>query len=241
MALKHIGDVIVATPALLALKEFWPQAELELLVGRGMGELVRELPQVTKLQEIDRAAQRGRPLAELALVRSLRARCYDVAIDLTGGERSAWYVFLSGAPMRVGVADRNGFPGRRLLFQHTTPWGAGHYAQNMRDILVPLGIVGQAGPLKIAIPARAKAAAERMLTGIDRPRAVIHPVSRWMFKSWPIATCAATIRTLIDDGVQVILSSGPAAVELDHNHAIMDALPEAYTKKIRDFSGKTTL
>ncbi len=241
IALKHIGDVIVATPALRALKERWPQAEIELLVSTGMGELVRGLPTVSVLHEVDRAALRGRSLAEWAFVRTLRARRYDIAVDLTGGERSAWYAFLSGAKVRVGADDPKGFPGRRLLFHAVTAWGAGHYAQSFVDILAPLGITAAAGALEIAIDPAAAAAVQPLLTRAPRPRAVVHPVSRWMFKSWPAASCAQTISGLLQRKLSVILTAGPAAAEKERAAEILALLPAAEKERVVVASGTLTL
>src|SRR5437867_2018173 len=41
-------------------------------------------------------------LAELALIRRLRARRFDVAIDFHGGPRASTLTWLSGAQVRIG-------------------------------------------------------------------------------------------------------------------------------------------
>jgi len=43
---------------------------------------------------------------------------------------------------------------------------------------------------------------------------VVHAVSRWMFKAWPEACCADTVRALVDQGLSVALTSGPGADEV---------------------------
>ena len=241
IALKHIGDVLVATPALRALREHWPQAEIELLVSRGMGELVRGLPDITSLREVDRKTLRGRPLAEWSFVRELRARHYAVAIDLTGGERSAWYAFLSGAELRIGVDDPGGFPGRRHLFHHVTPWGKGHYTENFMAVLKPLGITGKTGKMNIAIPAQAFAETTAIRSQYKKYKVVIHPVSRWMFKSWPAETCAEFIAKIKADTTTVLLTSGPDAGEMRHGAEIMAQLPQNVCAGVTDLCGKLTL
>lgn len=242
IALKHIGDVLVATPALRALKGHWPQAEIELLVNAGMGDLVRGLPYVSALREIDRAALRGRPLAEWALVRELRARQYEVAVDLTGGERSAWYAFLSGARRRVGVDERRSFPGRQLLFQHLTPWGEGHYAENFLKILAPLGVKGEPGKMEIAIPESGRQEVLALMKiGAGRQKIVIHPVSRWMFKSWPAKSCAEVIARIQTNTNTVYISAGKSEVELQRVKEILSLLPEEVRINVVDCSGKLSL
>lgn len=242
IALKHIGDVLVATPALRALKEHWPQTEIELLVNAGMGELVRGLPSISVLHEIDRSALRGRPFAELAFVRELRARQYDVAVDLTGGERSAWYAFLSGAEVRVGVDEKRAFPGRRLLFNSLTPWGEGHYAENFLNILAPLGVIGKPGKIEIAIPESARQEVTELLkTGENRRKILIHPVSRWMFKSWPAKSCAETIIKINKNTTTVYLSAGKSVIEQQRTNEVLALLPEEVRKNVVDCSGKLTL
>lgn len=241
LALKHIGDVLVIVPTLRALKRRWPAARLELLAASGMADLVRGLPFLDEVLEFDRAALRGAPGAEWRFAASLRARRYDLTVDLTGGERSAWYAFLSGAPIRVGADDARGFPGRRLLFHALTPWGAGHYVENHLAIVAPLGVTAAGDDLKmaIAIPAAAVAGADAKLAAVRDPFAVVHPTSRWMFKSWPAASCAAVINGLQARGFAVVLTTGPDAKERERGAEITAAVTSR--ARLHDLGGQLTL
>jgi heptosyltransferase-3 len=52
--------------------------------------------------------------------------------------------------------------------------------------------------------------------------AVVHPVSRWLFKAWPEASCAETIIRLVREiPVAVALTSGPRSDEIETANRIL--------------------
>ena len=72
---------------------------------------------------------------DLTLARRLRARRFDVAIDLHGGPRSAWFTLASGAPVRVGYD----VPGRSWMYTRVVHrprvLRARHSVENQWDLL----------------------------------------------------------------------------------------------------------
>ncbi len=101
--LGDIGDVVMTTPAIRAVKETLPGARLSVLVRRGYGSLLRCDPCLSEVHEVSK----GRGLAaggadNIRLVRRLRRARYDLAIDLRTGDRGAILALLSGARRKVG-------------------------------------------------------------------------------------------------------------------------------------------
>ena len=98
-----IGDVVMATPALRAVRDQFPSAEIvgimrpyvaDVLAGTGL--LDRTLfynPRGTN------PSQRG-----WSFVRALRAERFDSVLLLTNSLRTGWLAWLSGAPCRIGFA-----------------------------------------------------------------------------------------------------------------------------------------
>lgn len=98
-----IGDVVMATPALRAVRDQFPTAEIvgimrpyvaDVLAGTGL--LNRTLFYNPRGQE---SSQRG-----MTFVRALRAEQFDTALLLTNSLRTACLAWLSGASRRIGFA-----------------------------------------------------------------------------------------------------------------------------------------
>src|SRR5512146_1263597 len=98
--LKQPGDVLVSTPVIAALKEAWPHCHLTYLVPKGTEEMVAGHPGLDALLVVDRRNETWRQA--LGFVRELRRRRFDLVIELSGGDRGAFYSFLSGARERLG-------------------------------------------------------------------------------------------------------------------------------------------
>lgn len=109
----HLGDLLLATPTIAALRETLPAAELVLAVGPWNRELARRVPGLSAIIEIDfpgftRRRTRGvlRPYRYLrAIARQLAAQRFDAAIVMRddhwwGGLLAA----VAGIPLRIGYA-----------------------------------------------------------------------------------------------------------------------------------------
>src|SRR5271156_955493 len=98
--LRNIGDVLMITPILRALRETFPDARITAVVNAGTEAMLANNPHVDEVL----AYQRGGGFwKELAFARELRRRRFDLTIGFTEGQRTAWYSRLCGARYRVGV------------------------------------------------------------------------------------------------------------------------------------------
>jgi heptosyltransferase II len=112
-----IGDVVMATPALRAVRDSLPSAEIvgimrpyvaDVLAGTGL--IDRTLFYNPRGSN---ASQRG-----WSFVRNLRAERFDTALLLTNSMRTAWLAWVSGANRRIGFArDLRGW----LLTERVAP------------------------------------------------------------------------------------------------------------------------
>jgi len=102
--LRLIGDVVFTTPLIRALRRRYPDAQLAYVVEPAAAPVVQGNPHLTEIIVAPRREGFGRLRDDLALARELRARKFDLAIDLHGGPRSAWLTWASGAPSRIGYA-----------------------------------------------------------------------------------------------------------------------------------------
>src|SRR5258708_19896295 len=95
--LKRLGDLILTTPALVALRQTMPQARITLLIDRYSEELAPALSMVDEIYTYDR--KRSLPIWLKLLFRE-----YDYCLDFTGNDRSALVAFFSKAPDRVSFS-----------------------------------------------------------------------------------------------------------------------------------------
>src|SRR5437870_12205684 len=95
LQLKRIGDLILTTPAIAALRENYRDAHITLAVSNECAEL---LPAISN---IDRVLIARRNLRDVAMVSSVAGKRFDYCIDFTRNDRSAFLALLSGARGRV--------------------------------------------------------------------------------------------------------------------------------------------
>ena len=62
--LRHLGDVLVTTPCLSALKEAYPQSQITMVVNQGTEDMVRDNPCLSEVIALERAPKK-KPLEEL--------------------------------------------------------------------------------------------------------------------------------------------------------------------------------
>jgi heptosyltransferase-2 len=105
-----IGDAVMATPALRAVRDHFAQAEIVGILRPYVGDVLAGLDLVNRTIEYNPrgkdASQRGR-----AVRQRLKQERFDLAILFPNSLRTAWMAWRSGAKQRVGFAR----DGRGLL------------------------------------------------------------------------------------------------------------------------------
>ncbi|MEK7280286.1 MAG: lipopolysaccharide kinase InaA family protein, partial [Nitrospirota bacterium] len=98
--LRYIGDALLVTPLLDHLKDAFPEASLSMLVNSGTEPILYENPLLNEVLALDRTTLRSK--GHLRFLSNIRSKQFDLVIDLTGADRSAFISYISGAPMRIG-------------------------------------------------------------------------------------------------------------------------------------------
>ncbi len=217
--LRLIGDVVLTTPLLRALRRRYPGAQLTYLVEPVAALILRDNPHIDNLVVVPKRRGLARVGDDVSIARRLRRERFDVAIDLHGGPRAAWFTWASGAPTRIGYSIQ----GRSWMYSHVVPRtpddAPRHSVANQWDLLAPLGI-GPADPardpLEMAEDAQAAAVVERRLRdagiGGSHPLVVIHVSAGNPFRRWPRESFEALVVALArsDPARRIILTSGPS-------------------------------
>ena len=217
--LRLIGDVVLTTPLIRALRRKLPNAQLTYLVEPAAVPVVRGNRNLTDIVVAPKSRGFARLRDDFVLGRQLRRRQFDLAIDLHGGPRAAWFTWMSGAATRIGYQ----IAGRSWMYTHVVPRPRDETPRpsvvNQWDLLAPLGIAppdAARDPLEMAEDPDATAAVERRLrdAGVTaaHPVVVIHVSAGNPFRRWPRESFEALVVRLArsDPSRRIILTSGPS-------------------------------
>jgi ADP-heptose:LPS heptosyltransferase len=257
----HLGDLILTTPVLQALRDAAPEAEITLMVGAWSREIVARHPAIDHLllcpfPGFQRAPQGSQGVLApykllFTIARELRQGGYDLALNL---RPDFWWgaalLYLAGVPRRLGYALA---PGQPFLTQ-ALPFSPNEHAtvSNLRLTsagLVALGYQPLQEPFTPELyPARfvptdeerAWAAARLEREGIeaDTPLIIIPPgsggaVKLWRAEAW--AYCAKIIQQT------TLTSPRPARIMLTGSSAERALVEEVAQKLPQKLVGEVSL
>src|SRR5271155_1454170 len=98
--MRNIGDVLMITPLLRALRETFPQARITAVVNSGTEAMLDGNPHLDEVLVFQRKIKDEnivRSFAhELAFLRDMRRHQFDLTMSFTDGDRPAWYSLLCG-------------------------------------------------------------------------------------------------------------------------------------------------
>jgi heptosyltransferase-2 len=102
---KFLGDLIVSTPGLKALREKNPASEIVLLARKGYEDTLRNNPNISRIISFDFGIKKknffSRISSEIIFIRQIRKEKFDVIISLHPGDRIAFLTWFSGAKIRI--------------------------------------------------------------------------------------------------------------------------------------------
>src|SRR5262245_26887491 len=97
--LRSIGDTVLMTPCISALKAWRPELDVDVALDPCCVPLLDSHPAVRRVVPIERSTA-GRARA----VPGLRASKYDLSVNLNGGSSASMLCLASGAAVRVGFS-----------------------------------------------------------------------------------------------------------------------------------------
>lgn len=106
-----LGDIVHTLPFLAVLKKQFPDAQIDWVVAYGLHRFLEGHPMINRLWIIKKDRWKdfkriGRTIGELTRLKAdLKARQYDVTIDLSGLFRSGVITWFSNAPVKLGFKE----------------------------------------------------------------------------------------------------------------------------------------
>ena len=210
---SFLGDTILSTPLIAALKKRHPEAELWMMTTPAAAALVKRDPLLDGVIPFAKRGTEkgGRGLWRMA--RRLRAMGFSRAYSLHRSARTSLLLFLSGIPVRIG------FDQSRLafLYHETRPRPA-----ELHDVRRNLALLAGApdetpGPdqLRIFPPATDELAADvRRLLPPPGSYALLVPGSAWETKRWSEKGYHEVAKWLAGRGIPVVLNGSSEEVEI---------------------------
>ena len=206
--LRSIGDTVLATPSLISLKRFLPDAEIDILLEDWVAPVLDGFESVDNVLTVGKGST-----SRLRTAWQIRRRKYDVVVNLHGGTTGTFFTYASGAAHRVGYAEyQYSFLYNHLLSSASDFWQKKqtHSAEQQLALLGFTGVpVDTDQKTQLAVT---DAALEQVRTAcvsgwVPDARgdyALIHPTAAFATKTWPIANFARTAEFLHGKGLQTV-------------------------------------
>jgi heptosyltransferase II len=203
---SSIGDVLLTTPLLRAIRTKWPGARVTVLTKRQYVPLVSDNPNVTEVFGITPQD------TTRSVARQIRTVRYTHILDLQGGMRTAPLRWLARGPW-------SGFSHRRLARELLIRYKHNGYAEHVPvaeryfEAAADLGVEPDGGPPEFILnpAAEEKAAGWLARAGIgSRPALVaIAPGAGHATKRWPVQHWIKLVRQIVQTGADIVALGGP--------------------------------
>lgn len=145
----RIGDVLLSTPVIKAIRKKYPQAYISMMVAPYARDIVEGNPYLDEVIIYDKEIKHRSWMRSLKFASRLKKRRFDLAVILHPANRIHLITFLAGIPRRLGYNRKFGFL-NNLLKVHTKQEGLRHETEYSLDLLCDLGITGK--PQELFMP-----------------------------------------------------------------------------------------
>jgi predicted lipopolysaccharide heptosyltransferase III len=230
--LRSIGDTVLATPSLSALKRFLPNAEIDILVEDWVAPVLAGHPYVNRIISFERSSLSARA----RVAHEIRSRHYDVVYNLHGGTTATFLTRATGARHRVGYASYQ----YSQLHNHQAPsplllWGQPktHSVEQQLALLGWTGVPVTDRPrTQLAVTNDANARVTKLLSesGLgNKPFALIHPAAAFATKQWAASNFGRVVDFLAGQNISTAAIAGP------NEDAVLNELVNASSSRVAVF------
>jgi heptosyltransferase-1 len=231
--LSSLGDIVHTFPAVAALRESFPMAEIVWLTHPRWKLLVESSSLTTETW-----ATETRSFASLREILSrIRGHAFDAAIDYQGLWKSAAFSFLGGMPRRIGFSSKTireyGVP---ILYTDRVRTTQTHIADQNGELSLRAGARHATGTVNLRVPPGGESDFRQHLRGLGVERYVaLSPGGGWRSKCWPPERFGVLCKMIRDRlGLRCIINHGPGEESLAAavRSASGDAAPFLYNGEL---------
>jgi len=231
--LRSIGDTVLATPSLFALRRFVPQAKIDILLEDWVAPVLDGSDLVDHVITIPRHSNTARA----RVARELHRANYDVVYNLHGGTTATFLTRATGAKHRVGFTTYQ----YSRLHNHAAPSPLEIWQRpTLHSVEQQLALIGWTGvpvtdrpPTKLTVTSKAAASISQKLSnnGVDENEsiALIHPAAAFATKQWATENFAQVVEAIGARGFT------PVAVVAPNEKPLLQALKNHSSARVAGF------
>lgn len=229
----RIGDVVLTTPSIVALRRAYPRARVSLLIAPQTYDIVDGNPYVDEVIIDDRNGEHKGFWGFMKLIRVLRRKKFDLAVIFHTKKHTNLACFLAGIPQRIGYRNEKlGFLLTKGI-KDARSQGTKHEAEYCLDVLRFMGIdTDIADSAKIVLPVKRepeewaqKFLDQNKIRLTDRLVAV-HAGASCISRRWSPGNFAEVIKGLrTKHAVKIILIGSGETESISKNIAAMTGSP----------------
>jgi heptosyltransferase-3 len=209
IATRQIGDVLLTTPLIDAVRRRWPDAQIDVLGFKGTLGMLRGHPALHEMIEVQPGS--GWRQARQLLPRIWRR--YDLALVTQATDRAFFYGFAASGRRSGLLPQRRSISWwKKLMVQH----GVTIDDETTPTVVEKLSLLDPWAerPERVEVtPPPAEALPAEIASLLRERYVVVHAPSMWRYKQWPLEHFATVIRTLLDRGLQVVLSGSASEAD----------------------------
>jgi lipopolysaccharide heptosyltransferase II len=221
--LDTMGDVLMTTPALRAIKEAPGSPSVTLLTSAAGAAVAPNIPEIDEVIVYDApwmkaTAPRSEAARDRAMIEALRARRFDAAVVFTVFSQNplpaALFCFLADIPLRLAHCRENPYHLLTTWVKEPEPdTGIRHEVRRHLDLVGAVGFQPSHERLSLRVGEAARQRVRSTLAdaGVtsSRPLVVVHPGATAPSRRYTPAGFAAAARRLHqEDGAQIVVTGG---------------------------------
>ena len=214
---RNIGDVLLASALVRNLKLNFSDAKIDFALNKETKEMISKSPHIDTIYAYDRKEMKSLPFLKRAFNEIKFAlnfyKKYDLVINLTEGERGAFYSLITKAKTKIGYPPKKGLLKNIYDKNLPKPWNK-HIVEASLDPLRELNLKIFEKKVEIFWDDKDETKHKDFIH--------IHPVSRWLFKCIKDQTMAEIIDFIeLELKQKTILTAAPDKKEISKINSIL--------------------
>jgi len=205
-----LGDIILTTPLLCALKQLFPKSHLALLTTPTGKQALEDLKEIDEIISYDKHHSERGIKNLLKKAKELRQKEFDFALSPHRSYRTALLLFLSKIPVLVGFEDASFSWIYHFRVQRDKSL---HEVERNLSLLEPVAELPKNFEPKITLPNFNSLSLERFGIGEKKRLIGIFPGSAWQTKRWLADYYARLIDMIYQEGLGEVILLGSKADE----------------------------
>jgi lipopolysaccharide heptosyltransferase II len=215
--LRSIGDTVLSTPSLIALRRFLPDAQIDILLENWVAPVLQNFD-VNVVTTLD---------SKLKTAWQLNQNHYDVVFNLHGGSTSTFLTFATQAKYRVGYSTYRYANLHTHLLSSSADFWQKEKTHSAEQQLALLGFIGV--PVEDKPKSKLIISDEFTVRRSPMPFALLHPIAAFETKQWATKNFAEIAEFLMQKGLQIV------AVGTKKEREVLDKLRSMSSVPIQTF------